>query len=268
MDSFLVMRGSRPRWISTTATVVAGCCFLLPTSALATASAPVTASPTVAASPEAGIGVVSVVPATGTDLDPLTLVTSAMCPTGGTNVIGTILGPGLTAVGINVVPNSNAAIFPRTAGGGLYLPSNNTLRNLVNELPDPPVLKGTYQLRVECRGPAKLADLGDFYGSLVFDGHHAYKANEPNVPAASLTTIAAPSGPPIPTAVGSEAPRASSTGIPAAVKARSAAATTPSGNSSPAYAPWLVGVGVVIALAGLATVLRGRRRSNPTVGSR
>lgn len=240
--------------------VVLGGWFVLPTSASAVTSPSLAPSPAVA-SASAGIGVVSVVPATGNDRDPLILVTSALCPSGGTNVIGTILGPGLTAIGINVVPNSTAAIFPRTAGGGLYLPSQDTLRNLVNELPDPPVLKGTYQLRVECRGPSKIADLGDFYGSLVFDGHHGYRANEPKVPAGSLATIA-PTEMPIPTA-----PPASNAPSPAAVKARAAAATS-SGSSSSATAPWLVGLGVVAVLAGLVIFVRGRPTKKPTGGSR
>jgi hypothetical protein len=267
MDLFLGARGRRPRRLYAIA-AAAAVCFLVPASALAAPSASVTPSPSVSASAAAGIGVVSVVPATGTDLDPLTLVTSAMCPSGGTNVIGTILGPGLGKLGINVVPNSSASLFPRTAGGGLYMPSNNTLRNLVNELADPPVLKGAYRLRVECRGTAKIADLGDFYGSLVFDGHHAYTANEPKVATGSLATIAAPTGPPIPTAVGSEAPQQSGTATPAAVKARPAADSTSSKSSSSSYGPWLVGLGVVIVLAGLVTILLGRRTSKPTGGSR
>lgn len=267
MDLLFVVRGRRPRRLHAIAAAVA-CCVLAPTSALAASSAAVTPSPSAAASVAAGIGVVSVVPATGTDQDPLNLLTSAICPSGGTNVIGTILGPGLGTLGINIVPNTTAAIFPRTAGGGLYMPSQDTLRNLVNQLPDPPVLKGTYRLRVECRGPSKIADLGDFYGAVVFDGHHAYKANEPQVPAASLVTIPAPAGPPIPTAVGSQAPQTSGTGTPAAVKTRSAAATSSSGSSSTTYGPWLIGVGLLFALAGLITIVRGRRSSRPTVGSR
>jgi hypothetical protein len=201
------------------------------------------------------VGVITVVPATGNDQTAFALVTSKPCPSG-TNVIGTILGPGLPDYGVNVVPNTTAALFPHTATGGLYMPSSNTMRNLINDLPDPQPLKGTYRLRVECRGPAKIADLGDFTGSIVWDGHHGFVAVEPDVPASSLQTVPPVTDPPIPSAAPSATKTASPT--PAALKATSTAASKPS--TAKGAAPWLVAVGAVLAAFGLLTFLRGRRQ--------
>ena len=243
------------------ATAMALLLFAAPASAAT--SAPATPPPPAAASSSAGIGVVSVLPAKGTDLIPLSLVTSAMCPSGGTNVFATIFGPGLPADGLNVVPNSTVTLYPHTAGGGLYLSSNNTLRNLVNELPDPPNLRGTYRVRVECRGPAKIADLGDFYGSMTFDGHHGYAVTEPNVTPASLVTIPVSEGPPIPTAIGSQAPQSAQTTshAPAAVGTQVAASPVAATSSTKSLAPWLIVVGVLVVVGGLLTLLRGRSRA-------
>ncbi|BEP13796.1 hypothetical protein acdb102_21070 [Acidothermaceae bacterium B102] len=206
-------------------------------------------------------------PAKGTDLVPLSLAMSTMCPSGGTNVIGTLFGPGLPAIGLNVVPNSTTSLYPHTVGGGLYLSSNNTLRNLVNQLPDPPNLKGTYRVRVECRGPARIADLGDFYGSVVFDGHHGYVAKQ-DIPAASLVTVAAPSGPPIPTAVGSEAPQTAGSPTPTAVRETPIAATSVTKNSQTSYGPWLIALGILVVLGGIVTLARGRRSGKPGSAAR
>lgn len=226
---------------------------------LAGSSAPATPTPQAAAATPGGVGVVSALPATGTDQVPLDLATSAVCPGGATNVIGTILGPGLPAIGINIVPNSQLSIYPRTSGGGEYLSSNNTLRNLVNELPDPPVLTGTYTLRVECRGPSKIADLGDFYGSLVFDGHHHYVAKQA-IPASSLTTVPAPEGPPIPSAIGSHAPETATASAPT-IKASPVAATSVERSSGSSYGPWLIGLGIVIVVGGIGSLFLGRGKS-------
>jgi hypothetical protein len=244
-------------------------CALVLLAAVATSGSPAAAAtsapatplpPTSAVATAAGVGVVSALPSTGTDEVPLNLATSAVCPAGATNVIGTILGPGLPSIGINVVPNSPQSLYPRTSGGGVYLSSNNTLRNLVNELPDPQVLKGTYTLRVECRGPSKIADLGDFYGSLVFDGHHGYVAKQA-IPAASLTTVPAPEGPPIPSAIGSHAPETAATSTTSA-KAGPTVVTGGGSTSSRSYAPWLIGLGIVVVLGGLGSLLHGRREGH------
>lgn len=218
--------------------------------AVSTAAA-ATPAPTTTA---AHVGVLTVVPATGTDLVPFSLVTSKACPAG-TNVIGTILGPGLPKDGINVVPNTTAAIFPHTAAGGLFMPSNNTLRTLVDQLPDPPQLKGTYALRVECRGPAKIADLGDFTGSMVWDGHHGYVATEPAVPAASLVTVAPATDPPVPSAAPARA--GATTKAPVVVPARPVSAETSS--STHRLGLWLVGAGALVLAAGVVLLLRNRR---------
>ncbi|MDX6255373.1 MAG: hypothetical protein QOJ11_1707 [Frankiales bacterium] len=229
---------------------------------LALAAAPAgAASPSAVATKAPSLGVLSVSPAKATDLVAFSLITSAACPSGGTNIIGTILGPGLPVDGINVVPNTTAKLFPRTTGGGYFMPSNNTLRALVNQLPDPQALKGTYRLRVECRGPAKIADLGDFSGSLVFDGHHGYVAHQPDVPKGSLQTLAPTPDPALPSVAASAPSRPSPS--PAVVKAQPAAATRPSSSSSGA-APWLIGGGALIVAAGTGTLLRGRRGRTKT----
>jgi hypothetical protein len=137
------------------------------------------------------------------------------------------------------------------------MPSNNTLRNLVNDLPDPKPLKGTYRLRVECRGPAKIADLGDFTGSMTWDGHHGYVAVEPDVPASSLVTVAPVTDPPVPSA----APATGGTATPvAAVAKKSPVAPKASGLSG--AAPWIIVVGVLLTAFGLSTFIRGRRSAS------
>jgi hypothetical protein len=215
-------------------------------------------------------GTITVTPATGTDLVAFSLTTSKACPAGGTNAFATVFGPGLPVSGINVVPNSADTVFPHTVAGGLVMSSSNTLRTLVSQLPDPQPLKGTYKLRVQCRGPAKIADLGDFLGSMVFDGHHGYVADEPNVPKASLVTVPPASAMPIPTAVGSEPPAAGGA-TPTAkasptVKATPAAiATTSSTGGGGGFGPWLIGLGALCAAAGVATLIRSRRSSTPTL---
>ena len=229
---------------------------------LAVSTAVAATPPPVPTTAVAHVGVLTVVPATGTDLVPFSLVTSKACPAG-TNVIGTILGPGLPKDGINVVPNTTAAIFPHTAADGLFMPSNNTLRTLVDQLPDPPQLKGTYALRVECRGPAKIADLGEFTGSMVWDGHHGYVATEPAVPAASLVTVAPVTDPPVPSAAAARA--GATTTAPVVVLARPAAAETSS--STHRLGPWLVGAGALVLVAGVVLLLRNRRVKSAQVRS-
>jgi hypothetical protein len=219
-------------------------------------------------------GTITVTPATGNDQVAFSLTTSKACPSGGTNAFGTVFGPGLPATGINVVPNSANTVFPHTVAGGLVMSSSNTLRTLVSQLPDPQPLKGTYKLRVQCRGPAKIADLGDFFGSMVFDGHHGYVAVEPDVPKASLVTVAPASAMPIPTAVGSEPPAArgaTPTGkVTPTTKATSAAVATTSGGggSGGDYGPWLIGIGALCVAAGLATLIRSRRSRTPQLAKR
>jgi hypothetical protein len=227
------------------------------------AASAVSVSPTPAVTKTAGVavGVVAVVPAKGTDQTAFSLVTSKPCPSG-TNVIGTVFGPGLPDDGINVVPNTTLALFPKTSTGGLYMPSSNTLRNLIDQLPDPQPLKGSYRLRVECRGPAKIADLGDFTGAMVFDGHHGYLATEPTGPKVSLQTLAPNTELPIPTAIGSHAPESAS---PTVVKAKPAAATTRTHGSSSALGIWLITGGALVVAVGSAVLVRGRRTQTPTV---
>jgi hypothetical protein len=215
-------------------------------------------------------GTITVTPATGNDLVAFSLTTSKACPAGGTNAFATVFGPGLPASGVNVVPNSANTVFPHTVAGGLVMSSSNTLRTLVGQLPDPQPLEGTYKLRVQCRGPAKIADLGDFLGSMVFDGHHGYVADEPNVPKASLVMVAPASTMPLPTAVGSEppatggaTPTAKATSIGKATPA--AVATTSGTGGGGGFGPWLIGIGALCAAAGAATLIRNRRSSTPTL---
>ena len=148
----------------------------------------------------ATVGTITVRPATGTDLTPFTLTTSGACPAG-TNVIATIFGPGFTADGENIVPNLSTTIYAHTTTGGVVLPISDTLRDFANDQPDPQPLKGKYRLRVMCRMNAKLGDLGDFVGSITFNGHHGYVVVNPHIPESVLATIAPvpQAAPPLPT---------------------------------------------------------------------
>lgn len=225
-----------------------------------TAAAPLSlsAAATAQPSPQSGkaIGTITVTPATGTDLVAFSMTTSKACPSGG-NVLGTVFGQGLPSDGLNIVGNSSTAIYPHTVAGGLVISSQDNLRSRMSSLPDPQPLLGEYKLRVECRDGPKAADLGDFFGAVVFDAHHRYVAHEPDVPAASLKTVP-PTVVPLPSVVGSEAPETSQSPVHANAKPTLAAPQAKSGGVS-GLASWLIGCGALIAAFGLAALIRSRR---------
>ncbi len=207
----------------------------------------------------ATVGTITVRPATGTDLTPFTLTTSGACPAG-TNVIATIFGPGFTADGENIVPNLSTTIYAHTTTGGVVLPISDTLRDFANDQPDPQPLKGKYRLRVMCRMNAKLGDLGDFVGSITFNGHHGYVVVNPDIPESVLATIAPvpQAAPPLPTSTATPRPGSVSqaTASPVAVAAKPVAKSTA---TSSGHQPWLVLVGVLTVIGGVALALSNRR---------
>jgi hypothetical protein len=212
-------------------------------------------------SPQPGkpVGTLTVTPATGTDLIAFSVTTSRACPAGG-NVLATIFGQGLPPEGLNIVGNAPASIFPHTVAGGLVMPSQDSLRGLMSSLPDPQPLSGEYKLRVECRDGPKRADLGDFFGSLIFDSHHRYVAHEPNVPASSLKAVD-PAVAPLPTAVGSEAPGITQPSPPAKAKSTQPALPAQQAKSGgfTGWGPWLIALGGLLAGLGVAALSRSRR---------
>lgn len=254
---------SHPRYGTAVRTVAAAAAFFVVTVSTplgALAAATVQPSPL----PGKSVGTITVTPATGTDLIAFSMTTSKACPSGG-NILATLFGQGLPPEGLNIVGNSSTAIYPHTVAGGLVIPSQDNLRSRMSSLPDPQPLLGEYQVRVECRDGPKVADLGDFFGSVVFDSHHRYVAHEPNVPASSLQTVA-PTVVPVPSMVGSEAPETSQSPLPARAKSGAPPRAKSSGIGS--LGPWLVGFGALMGAFGVAVLIRSRRAGAANVVAR
>lgn len=210
------------------------------------------------------LGSVTVQPATGTDLTSISLVTSGPCVSG-TNVIARVFGKGFPAEGQVVVSNSPLSAYQQTRGKGRVLVMSLTMRDFMQQQTDPVALHGTYRIVVTCREAAKLGDLGDFTGSLVFSSPRNYVAHEPQVPAASLVPVPQDQSAqlPVPTASGTR-PSSSPSGPTTSASPVAAMRRASSGGGLHGLAAPLLGVGALVVLWGVATLARQRRTTRRT----
>lgn len=142
-----------------------------------------------------------ITPSSGIAFTPLTVSTSAPCAAGDFIVVR-VTGKGFPAQGENVVGASNAAIYPKNAGGGMDIPLQNHLRFFADKQVPAAVLTGRYELVVSCRKKLGVTSLADFRGALWFTSPTAYVASDPAGTRASGSVApsppasAAPNSPP------------------------------------------------------------------------
>jgi Bacterial Ig-like domain (group 3) len=134
------------------------------------------------------VGSLSASPATGTDTSSITFTTSAACP-GGTNIQGTLTGPGFPAAGVNVVGNTPISSYSTTPSGGLIVPLPNTMRDIANTN-GVTTLSGKYDFMITCRNAFGATTFGDFVGSLWFTSNTTYQNTDPAAKTPTTTSLA------------------------------------------------------------------------------
>ncbi|MEU8758671.1 DUF916 domain-containing protein [Streptomyces sp. NPDC048659] len=234
----------RPR---RTAVATAAVLLAAATAATATPAAPARAAE--AAPAPAAAGALAVLPPSGADTQPITLVTDAPCPARTTHVIARVFGAGFARDGQIVVGNAPVGTYARVPGGGLSVPLLATLRDYAATAGFT-TLRGGYAFTVSClQGAFQAAGLREFTGTLRFTATSSYRDG---------STIRTPTGPavaPVPAATGT---------VPAPTPRPAAAPAAPAAPASDgALTAWSAagfGVALLALLAGATLWRRGRRR--------
>ena len=226
---------------------------------------------TLAVSPAMGLaappsGTLAVLPAKGTDLTTLLIVTAAACPAG-TNIQATLSGPGFPAAGQNIVGNSPITAYERTRTGGLRIPISLTLRDIAN-LPVQVVhYAGRYQVTVNCRDRVRLPVLASFTGTLVFSSPQAYAADNPVVVTELAPMDASAGVDPMSGAAPGVSPLPSGSAASGPAPAAAPVEVTPVATSAPAHS-WPRWAGLVVLCLGgvgllISAVTAVRRSAKP-----
>jgi hypothetical protein len=129
--------------------------------------APVTAEPALADP----IGGVTIIPGTGSNLDPIRLRTLTGCPVQANAYYATMRGHGFTTDGQIITSNIEAGIS-HTAGFDVYVAL--VMRDYADK--NHTTLAGRYNLTVYCIGDLTQESFGEFTGSLEFTSPTAYRA--------------------------------------------------------------------------------------------
>jgi hypothetical protein len=137
------------------------------------------------------VGSLTVSPASGADSTPLTVTTSAGCPSGGTNVVVRVLGNGFPANGQVVVGNTDAGV---SQSQPFSVALSDTLKAFAAQQSPPATLSGTYTLSLRCQDVFGSSDFGDFTGQITFTSPTTYVSG--TGPTAAPTTAAPTTAPP------------------------------------------------------------------------
>ena len=129
------------------------------------------------------IGGVTVIPGSGTNLDPIRLRTSAGCPMQATAYYATMRGHGFPVDGQVIASNTEAGLSHQI-GFDVYVAQ--VMQDYANA--NRTTLTGRYDITVYCINHVTLKDYGEFSGSLEFASPTTYQA----------LGIAKPLGPPPP----------------------------------------------------------------------
>lgn len=201
-------------------------------------------------------GILSVLPAAGTDLTALTVVTGAACPAG-SNIVANITGPGFPEAGQNIIGNSPTSAYEHTKAGGLRIPISLVLRDIGN-LPEEPVrYAGTYRITVICRDRVRMPELGRFTGTLVFNKPRAYQAQNPAMELEAAPQDMSAGG--VPQLGG--LPGAGASPAPSGAAGAAGASPTPSSSTVPVAlaastgSPWMTWAGLTVLCLGGAGLL-------------
>ncbi len=148
----------------------------------------------------AEVGTLSISPASGNNLTPITVGMSGPCP-GGTNLVVKLYGSGFPAAGFNVVANSGQSTYPTNPAGGRQVPLSNHFQAFADAQSPPATLSGEYRLELTCRnslapgGPTNTG-FGEFNGRLNFSSPTTYSEVVPPSTNGTATTVtAAPASP-------------------------------------------------------------------------
>lgn len=209
-------------------------------------------------------GGLTFLPAKGSDIDPMYVVTPAGCPKEAIAVVGTLHGPGIKPEGIVVVPNTTSDV---RSDGPFGVPLQDTLQGFAAA--EGFRLKGTYRLDLRCIDELGTRTFAAFSGSLSFDEARRYTARAPEAPPAHGVPMGflAESYPQL-----TRSPSAAATGPAATVspvpspapRGTRIAAAPASSNDSNGPRPW-VGplVAFVVVALGSVALSTWRRRPVP-----
>lgn len=111
------------------------------------------------------VGSLTLTPASGADSTPLSVNTSAGCPSGGTNVVVRVLGSGFPTAGQVVVGNTDAGV---SQSQPFSVALSDTLKAFAAQQSPPATLSGTYTLSLKCQDVFGTTDFGDFTGQITF----------------------------------------------------------------------------------------------------
>lgn len=117
------------------------------------------------------VGSLTVSPTSGADSTPLSVTTSAGCPSGGTNVVVRVLGSGFPAGGQVVVGNTDAGV---SQSQPFSVALSDTLKAFAAQQSPPATLSGTYTLSLTCQDVFGTTDFGDFTGQITFTSPTTY----------------------------------------------------------------------------------------------
>lgn len=117
------------------------------------------------------VGSLTVSPPSGADSTPLSVTTSAGCPSGGTNVVVRVLGNGFPTAGQVVVGNTDAGV---SQSQPFSVALSDTLKAFAAQQSPPATLSGTYTLSLKCQDVFGTTDFGDFTGQITFTSPTTY----------------------------------------------------------------------------------------------
>ncbi len=133
------------------------------------------------------VGTLTLNPATGTDEELISLVSSAACP-GGTNLQGLVFGAGFPVDGFGVTANQAQSNFPVDGQGHLTVPLSDTMRGFAQKNGFS-TLAGKYEFRLRCRAKLGTTYFGDFVGAINFNTPTSYTTVD-TTPVATATSTA------------------------------------------------------------------------------
>lgn len=142
----------------------------------------------------ASIGTFTFTPATGVDVNSLTLDTSGPCP-GGTNFQIAVFGSGFPAAGYGVTANNSDSILPQNAAGGYTVGLLDTMHAFAAAQNPPATLSGDYNFVGTCKNAFGATTFGTYDGTITFTQNGAnppsFVAHNPAAPAVDTTTTLA-----------------------------------------------------------------------------
>lgn len=119
----------------------------------------------------------------GSDNTPFDVITSGGCPSPGTNVVGFAFGKGFPKEGGSVVGNGDAGV---RSDGPFQMPLVSSMKQLVDQQPNPQKLDGVYRIELRCVTPGLETTTGKYVLAIKFDTPTRWKTLKP------LTTAKGP----------------------------------------------------------------------------